>query len=293
MEKVVAHTQMAAKRIKSYVILTIAAVIYAAAISLFLDPNNIAPGGVTGISILVNRFTAIPTGTVNLLINVPIVLLGLWKFGWRFICSTMYALALITGFINAFASHGAVTDDLLIASVIGGALIGVALALVFKAGATTGGIDIIVKVVRTKRRHIKTNILFLTFDSMVILASWIVFQNMTVAFYAGIAVITDSIVMDKILYGSDEAKLIFVISTKPEQVKLRIFDELDTTATIIPARGAYTNEPKELLMVVTRKQMYPKLEEIVKDEDTAAFMIVSSASEIFGEGYKDITRDKL
>lgn len=282
-----------AKRVKCYVILTVAAAIYAVAISLFLDPNNIAPGGVTGISILVNRFTAIPTGTVNLLINIPIVILGLWKFGWRFIFSTMYELALITVFINTLASYGAVTEDLLIASVIGGALIGVALALVFKAGATTGGIDIVVKVVRTKRRHIKTNILFLVFDSMVILASWIVFQDLIVAFYAGIAVMTDSIVMDKILYGSDEAKLTYIISTKPAQVKQRIFDELDITATIITARGAYTNEPKELLMVVTRKQMYPKLEEIVKDEDTSAFMIVSSASEIFGEGYKDITRDKI
>ena len=282
-----------AKSVKRYVILTAAAVIYAVAISLFLDPNNIAPGGVTGISILVNRFTAIPTGTMNLLINIPIVILGLWKFGWRFIFSTMYELALITVFINAFASRGAVTDDLLIASVTGGALIGVALALVFRAGATTGGIDIVVKVVRTKRRHIKTNILFLAFDSMVILASWIVFQDLTVAFYAGIAVVTDSIVMDKILYGSDEAKLTYIISSEPEQVKQRIFDELDITATIITARGAYTNEPKQLLMVVTRKQMYPKLEEIVKDEDTAAFMIVSSASEIFGEGYKDITRDKM
>lgn len=281
------------KRVKCYVILTAAAVIYAAAISLFLDPNNIAPGGVTGISILVNRFTGIPTGTLNMFINIPIVLLGLWKFGWRFICSTIYALALITVFINGFASRGAVTDDLLIASVIGGAMIGVALALVFKAGATTGGIDIIVKVVRTKRKHIKTNILFLVFDSMVILASWIVFQNMTVAFYAGIAVVTDSIVMDKILYGSDEAKLTYIISTNPAQMKQRIFDELDITATIITARGAYTNEPKELLMIVTRKQMYPRLEEIVKDEDTSAFMIVSSASEIFGEGYKDIMGDKI
>lgn len=282
-----------AKRVKSYVILTAAAVIYAAAISLFLDPNNIAPGGVTGISILVNRFTKIPTGTVNMLINIPIVLLGLWKFGWRFIFSTMYVLALITVFINTFAAHGAVTSDLLIASVLGGALIGVALALVFKAGATTGGIDIIVKVVRTRRRHIKTNILFLIFDSTVILASWLVFQDLTVAFYAGIAVATDSIVMDKILYGSDEAKLVYVISTKPMQVKQRLFDELDTTATIITARGAYTNEPKEVLMIVTRKQMYPRLEEIVKDEDTSAFMIVSSASEIFGEGYKDITMEKI
>ena len=285
--------EAAVKNLKNYVILTAAAVIYAVAISLFLDPNNIAPGGVTGISILVNRFTKIPTGTVNMMINIPIVLLGLWKFGWRFICSTMYELALITVFINSLAAYGAVTDDLLIAAVIGGALIGVALALVFKAGATTGGIDIIVKVVRTKRRHIKTNILFLAFDSMVILASWMVFQDLTVAFYAGIAVITDSIVMDKILYGSDEAKMIFVICDKPEQVKQRLFGELDLTATIIPAKGAYTNAPKEMLMIVTRKQVYPKLEEVVKDEDASAFMIVSSASEIFGEGYKDITREKI
>ena len=293
MEEVVKQTKKAARKVKSYVILTAAAIIYAAAISLFLDPNNIAPGGVTGISILVNRFTRIPTGTVNMLINVPIVLLGLWKFGWRFICSTLYVLSLITVFINSFAVHGPVTDDLLIAAVLGGALIGVALALVFKAGATTGGIDIIIKVVRTRRRHIKTNILFLAFDSMVILASWLVFQDMTVAFYAGIAVITDSIVMDKILYGSDEAKLTYIVSVKPEQVKKRLFDELDTTATIIMARGAYTNAPKEVLMIVTRKQIYPKLEEIVKDEDASAFMIVTSASEIFGEGYKDITRDKI
>ncbi len=286
-------TKRAAKKTKNYVILTAAAVIYAVAISLFLDPNNIAPGGVTGISILVNRFTAIPTGTMNLLINIPIVLLGLWKFGWRFICSTMYVLALITVFINALASYGAMTDDLLIAAVIGGALIGAALALVFMAGATTGGIDIIVKVVRTKRKHIKTNILFLLFDSMVILASWIVFRDLTVAFYAGIAVVTDSVVMDKILYGSDEAKLTYIVSAKPAQMKQRLFDELDTTATVITARGAYTNAPKELLMIVTRKQIYPKLEEIVKDEDPTAFMIVSSASEIFGEGYKDITRDKI
>ncbi len=287
------QTKRAAKKAKNYVILTAAAVIYAIAISLFLDPNNIAPGGVTGISILVNRFTAIPTGTMNLLINIPIVLLGLWKFGWRFICSTMYVLALITVFINALASYGAMTDDLLIAAVIGGALIGAALALVFMAGATTGGIDIIVKVVRAKRKHIKTNILFLLFDSMVILASWIVFRDLTVAFYAGIAVVTDSVVMDKILYGSDEAKLTYIVSAKPAQMKQRLFDELDTTATVITARGAYTNAPKELLMIVTRKQIYPKLEEIVKDEDPTAFMIVSSASEIFGEGYKDITRDKI
>ena len=286
-------TQKAAKKVKNYIILTIAAMIYAMSISLFLDPNNIAPGGVTGIAILINRFVAIPTGTINFLLNIPIVGLGLWKFGWRFICSTMYTLAMITIFMNQIASYGAVTQDLLIAAVLGGLLLGVALALVFRAGATTGGADIIVKVLRTRWKHIKTNVLFLCFDTMVVVASWIVFQDLTVAFYAGVAVVIDSIVMDKILYGFDEARLTYIISTNPEQMKQRILSELDITATIITARGAYTNQLKELLMIVTRKQVYPKLEEIVKDEDTSAFMIVSSANEIFGEGYKDITRDKV
>lgn len=290
MKKIVGKTT---NRVKNYIILTVAALIYAVAVSLFLDPNNIAPGGVTGIAILVSRFVPIATGTVNLLINVPIVLLGLWKFGWRFICSTMYALAMITVFINAFEVYGAVTEDLLIAAVIGGALIGSALALVFKAGATTGGADIIVKVLRTKWKHIKTNTLFLVFDSIVIIASWIVFHDLTVAFYAGVAVVTTSAVMDRILYGSDEARLTYIISSNPEQMKQRILDELEITATIITARGAYSNAPRELLMIAVRKQMYPKLEEIVKDEDVSAFMIVSSANEIYGEGYKDITKEKI
>lgn len=281
------------KAVTRYFILTAAALIYAVAISLFLNPNDIAPGGVTGVSILVNRFVPLPVGTINLLLNVPIVALGLWKFGWRFIASTMYTLAMTTVFIDTLSPFGAVTDDLLIAAVLGGALIGVSLAYVFKAGATTGGADIIVKVMRTKWQHIKTNMLFLAFDSMVIVASWIVFRDLTVAFYAGIAVAVDSVVMDRVLYGSDEAKLFFIISKEPTKMKQRIMGELDITTTIVPAVGAYTKEQKEMLMVVTRKQMAPKLEEIVKDEDSGAFMIIASANEIYGEGYKDITRDKL
>ena len=206
---------------------------------------------------------------------------------------SMYALFMITVFMNTLSPLGAVTQDLLIGAVIGGALIGVALALVFKSGATTGGADIIIKVMRTKWKHIKTNILFLAFDSMVIVASWIVFRDLTVAFYAGVAVVIDSIVMDKVLYGSDEAKLIFIISSEPTKMKQRIMGELDITTTIIPAIGAYTKEQKEMLMVVMRKQMAPKLEEIVKDEDKDAFMIIASANEIYGQGYKDITREKL
>jgi uncharacterized membrane-anchored protein YitT (DUF2179 family) len=279
--------------IKKYLFISVGAFIYSAAISLFLDPNNLAPGGVSGVAILISRFINIKTGTINMILNAPIILLGLWKFGGRFICSTFYALLLITVFINRLGAYSAVTSDPIIASVIGGVLVGLSIAMVMRAGATTGGSDIIVKVLRTKWRHIKTNVLFLGFDCAVILASWLVFKDMTVSFYAGVSVVVSSKVIDYVLYGPDEAKLIFIITDEQERLKDKILAELDTTATIIPAIGAYTNTQKEMLMIVTRKQMAPQIEEIVKREDRRAFMIVSSASEIYGEGYKDITRDLL
>ncbi len=287
------HTKSIIKEIRNCALISVASVIYAIAISMFLNPNDIAPGGITGVAILINRFTKIPVGTLNLILNIPIVLLGLWKFGFRFIISTLYALGLIAVLTNKFASYGAITNDLLIASVLGGCLVAIALAMIFKAGATSGGTDIIIKILRLKWKHIKTNVFFLIMDSMVILASWIVFRDMTVAFYGGVAVVISSKVMDYWLYGSDEAKLIYIISTQPEKIKQRIMEELEITATVIQAKGAYSGDEREVLMTVMRKQMAPRAEEIVKEEDKHAFMIVSSASEIFGEGYKDIMRDGI
>lgn len=293
MKKVTWNLKNSIKWIKNYSMISVAAFFYAAAVSLFLDPNNIAPGGITGVAILLNRYIDIPVGTWNLLINIPIVLLGLWKFGFRFILSTMYALGLITIFTNALALYGPVTDDLLIAAVLGGGFVAVALSLIFKAGATTGGTDIIIKILRLKWKHIKTSVLFLGMDIVVILASWVVFRDMTVAFYAGIAVVVNSKVMDYLLYGSDEAKLIYIITENSAKMKQRILEELEITATIINGKGAYTGEQKEILMVVVRKQVAPRVEQIVKEEEREAFMIVSSASEIFGQGYKDIMRDRI
>lgn len=287
------HTKSIIKEIRNCALISVASVIYAIAISMFLNPNDIAPGGITGVAILINRFTKIPVGTLNLILNIPIVLLGLWKFGFRFIISTLYALGLIAVLTNKFASYGAITNDLLIASVLGGCMVAIALAMIFKAGATSGGTDIIIKILRLKWKHIKTNVFFLIMDSMVILASWIVFRDMTVAFYGGVAVVISSKVMDYWLYGSDEAKLIYIISTQPEKIKQRIMEELEITATVIQAKGAYSGDEREVLMTVMRKQMAPRAEEIVKEEDKHAFMIVSSASEIFGEGYKDIMRDGI
>lgn len=144
-----------------YLLITAGAVIYGIGVSSFLDPNNLAPGGVTGIAMILNRLTRLPTGTGLLLINVPILAAGLWKFGFRFLVSTLYATFMCSVFTNFFARFGAVTTDPLLAALAGGAVMAVGLAMVFRAGATTGGTDIIVKFLRQKYRHLKTGNIFL------------------------------------------------------------------------------------------------------------------------------------
>ena len=279
--------------LRDYAIITIASFIYAVAVSLFLDPNSLAPGGVTGISIIFNRLTSLETGTWIFIINIPIMLLGVWKFGIRFILSTFYCTAATSFFTNILAPMGALTDDLFLASVVGGSLQAVAIGWVFKAGATTGGTDIIVKVIRIKFPYLKTGSIFLITDAIIVTTSAFVFGDINKALYAGMVVFITSTVLDIVLYGRDGAKLIYIISDKSEIITKRLLEELDVGATYVNGSGAYSGVEKRVIMCAIKKQLSPKAEEIVKQEDPVAFMIVTSASEIFGEGYKSIFSEKL
>lgn len=276
-----------------YVVITGACVLYGIAISLFLDPNNIAPGGVSGIAIMLNRLTHIETGTMILIINIPILLVGLWKFGLRFLISTIYATAVSSLFTNFFAGYPVFTRDPLLAAVAGAALVAVALGLIFKCGATTGGTDIIVKLLRLKFPHLKTGRLFLLVDMMIVLISAFVFKNTDTALYALLAVMMMSVIFDAVLYGTDGAKLIYIISDNWQEISSRILEELDVGVTYLEGEGAYSNMKKRVIMCVVRKQIAPQIEEVVKEEDGDAFMIVSSAAEIYGEGYKNIFSEKI
>lgn len=283
----------ARRRLKDYLSITAASFIYAAAVSLFLDPNSLAPGGVTGISIIMNRLTDLETGTWMLLINIPILSIGIWKFGWRFILSTMYCTAMTSLFTNYLVPYGPVTTDPLLAVLAGGVLMAVSLGMVFKAGATTGGTDIIVKLLRLRFPYLKTGSLFLITDALIVTVSAFVFQNIDVALYAGLVVVVNSLLLDVVLYGRDGAKLIFIIADRSEKIVERLLAELDVGATYISGSGAYSGKDKKVIMCVIKKQLSPKAEEIVRQEDPLAFMIVTSATEIFGEGYKSIFSEKI
>ncbi len=281
------------KMIKDYVLITIACAVYSVAISMFLDPNSLAPGGVTGIAIILNRLIPVETGTLILLINVPILLLGAWKFGLRFSLSTIYSTVLISLFTNLLTNVKVVTSDPLLAALVGGSLSAIGIGWVFKAGATTGGTDIIIKLLRIKMPHLRTGGLFLAMDAVIVALSAFVFKDIDVALYAGLTVFVISLVLDLVLYGRDEAKLMFIISDKSEEITRRLLEELDIGVTHMRGSGAFSGKDKQVILCAAKKSIAPKTEVIVKEEDPQAFMIITSATEIYGEGYKSYFSEKL
>lgn len=276
-----------------YLVIPAAAVLYGAGISLFLDPNNLAPGGVSGIAVILNRLSGVETGTLYFLLNVPIMILGVWKFGWRFIVRTAYAIVMTSFFTNMLARYGALTDDPLLAALAGSVLIAVGIGLVFKAGATTGGTDVIIKVIRQKYRHLKTGFLFQCTDIVIVTISGLVFRDLNIALYALIAVLITGKALDYVLYGGDEAKMIYIITGKASRIGTRLLKDVDVGITYLQGKGGWTGQEKQVIFCVVRRQLGPQIEEIVKEEDPSAFMIITSASEIYGEGYKDLFAESL
>lgn len=281
------------QKAKKYVIITAAAFLYAVGVSLFTDPNNMAPGGVTGIAIILSRVIPVNTGTLIMLINIPILIFAVWKFGIALTVSTIYATALISFFTNVLAVYGAATDDILLAALVGGSLTAISIGVIFRAGATTGGMDIIVKALRLRFPHLKTGKIFFAADALVVTLSGIVFRDLNAALYAAISAICTSVVMDIVLYGRDEAKLLYIISSRAEEIAGRLLSDLDIGVTYIKGQGAYSGDNKRVIMCVVKKPVSPRAEDIVKQEDPNSFMIITSATEVFGEGYKSYFSERV
>ena len=286
-------SKKAVRLFKKLVIILAGTFIYAAGIGLFLDPNELAPGGVVGLSVILSHSVGVETGTWYFLLNIPIVILGWWKFGGKFISYSFLAVAFNSIFTNIFGHFSAITDNLFLASIAGSILVGTGIGLVLRTGATTGGMDIVIKVLRKKYPAIKTSTFFITFDIIIVAIAGFVFKDFNLAMYAFITVALQGRVMDFILYGSDEARLIYIVSDQTEEMLPRILEELEIGATVLTGKGGYSKKEREIIMCVIKKRGTPKLEEIVKEVDGKAFMIITSANEIYGEGYKNILVDQL
>lgn len=271
--------------------ITMASLLYAVGVGVFLNPNNLAPGGVSGIAIILKKiFPVLPgVGMLILIINIPIMIVGWKKFGPRFIISTSYALVISSLFIDIIPKLidvNSVSDNPMLSSIIGGAAFGLAIGLLFRMETTTGGMDIIVKIVRGKYPHLKTGQIYLLLDIVILIASAFAFSNVEVALYAAIAIYVSTLVMDKAIYIGDEATLIYIMSKKRKQIADYMMKELDVGVTFIKSKGAYSNTDGEIIMCVMRKQRLAKVRTALKETDPEAFMIITSANEVFGEGFK-------
>ena len=286
-----------AKLFLQLVTISLGCVAYASGLILFLNPNDLAPGGVSGVSIMLNRFIPVEVGTLILLFNIPLLIIAFIKFGAKFTAMTAFATALsstIMDLMGAFLPPDyAVTKDKLLAGIFGGALMAFGMGVIFRAGGTTGGSDILIRLLRRKFRHLKTSTIFLITDCIIVGVSALVFGNIEAALYAGIALAVNSTVLDYVLYGSNGARMIFIVTEHPDEINKVLTEKVNTGSTVIKGEGAYTGREKTILMVVAKKHRFPKIRDAVGAADPNSFMIVSSASEIFGNGYLSIFANEL
>ncbi len=270
----------------------LASVLIAVSIKSFQAPNQIIGGGVAGIATLVNFLTGLPIGTVSFLINVPLLLVGYRKIGRRFILSTLRVLVILAvtmDYLLAWipAYHG----NLLLAALFGGAFAGFGYGLVLMRGSSTGGVDIIVRMIQRQRPHLSFGNVILMLDLVIVSAAVFVYRNVEVVLYAVVLIFVSTQVIDRIISGADLRKLVLVISKDCPQIAKRVISEISRGATLLRAEGAYSGADTRMMVCVVETQELFRLKCAVRSIDPSAFVIVAEAAEILGQGFKPIDHE--
>lgn len=275
--------------VKRYLLILAGCVSFSVGVACFYEPSSLAPGGVSGIALIIHAvFPLLPIGFWLLVINVPLILIGAKIFGRRFFIDTLFAVGVSALFTDIFSSRvNALTHDAVLGATAGGVLVALGLGIVLRCGATTGGVDIAVKLLKLRLRHVNTGIAFLAFDGAVVLTSWVVLGDVDAALYSVLALAAQTVVLDKILYGADGAMLVYVISVSNGRISERARAELDVGATMLYGQGEHTGKSREILLIVVRPRRLPAVRDIIKEEDAAAFVIVTRSVAVFGNGFKD------
>lgn len=263
------------------------AVLFATGVCCFTAPNQIAPGGVTGIATILNYLAGFPIGITSFVLNLPLLLLALRVWGRPLTLKTLKSVAvlsLVTDLI--FPWIPVYTGNPLLAALFGGVCMGSGLAVVFLRGSTTGGTDIIGRYIQTKIPHVQIGRVLLMIDAVILAASALVYSNIETFLYGLAAMYTSSQVMDSILYGVNTGKIAFIVSSEREAIARAVIDKLERGGTFLKGQGAYSDENRDVLLCAVRLQQFPQLKKIVFEIDPNAFVMAVSADEILGYGFK-------
>ena len=275
------------RSIIDYLFFLAGSALYAFGFAYFIEPNNISPGGLTGIAAIINYLLYLPTGAVSFCLNIPLLTLGFKKMGSNFVIKTLFVTAVTSVLIDLFA---AVLPDFkgerLLAAIFGGALSGFGLSLVMLRGATTGGIDIIAVILKQKFPYLGIGRLVLILDSIVITLAAVCYREIESALFAVVAIFISGNLLDAMLYGSDKGRLVFIVTNKGREVAKAIFNEINRGVTILPSYGAYENKNNQALICALKVNEVDNAIKTVSQADPNAFTVVTVTGGIFGRGFK-------
>lgn len=275
------------KKAVPYLWIILASAVYAVGFNWCYVPNGIAFGGLTGVAQIINAVLPwAPIGTVVILLNIPLFLLG-WKLlGGRLLVTSLFAMAVSSVFIDVLDSLVQFPPmNPLLACIYGGVLIGVSLGVIFQQGATTGGTDLIARLLKLPLPWLPVGKLLMAVDLVVIVAVALAFRSLDSALYGVVSLYISTLVMDGVLYGMDNAKVAYIISDRPQEIIRSISTELDRGVTILRGAGAWSGEAKDVLMCAFKQKQIVALKRAVKETDPSAFLIVCDAHEVLGQGF--------
>ena len=284
-----------AQRVKSYGIITLGALIYALAFDAFVAPNRFAMGGLTGLAQIINALVpALPVGVLSFLMNVPLFLAG-WKLiGGHLLVSSLYAMAVSSLAIDGIALvYQFAPMDPMLSALCGGALMGVGYGMVFSQGATTGGTDIVARILKLKFPWLPMGELVLVPDAVVLFLAVLAFGQIEAALYGAIALFVSAKVMDAVLYGLDTSKVAYIVTAQPRAITDAIIQQLDRGVTILHGEGGYSGEEKQVLLCAFNQKQIVPLKRLVNQLDPEAFLIVCNAHEVLGLGFRRYQQDGL
>lgn len=282
------------KHILSYLKIAVGCLIFSIGYNLFLAPGGLNAGGITGLcSVLVEVIGFGSIGLFNAIINIPLFAIGGIKIGKKFFLDSLIGMILVSIFIDLFAFLPNPELNVLLCAVYGGAVCGVGLGIVFSTGGSTGGSDIIVRLLKLKYQHIPVGVITIIFDAFVAALTGLVFKNMEVCLYTGFCILVCGYVIDAVVYKFDYSKVVIIITKEYDLVAKEIGDRLERGSTFLNGQGVYSGKDTKVILTAVKKQQIGELKELVVEIDPNAFIIVQEAHQVLGDGFARYSKYNL
>lgn len=274
--------------------IVVGCVLFSIGFAFFLEPNNVNAGGITGLAMIVVHLLDFGTvGLFTMLINLPLFVVSGIKIGKKFFVGSLVGLTLSSVLLDALAVVPHPVIEPLVAALYGGLLCGIGLGIVFGAGASTGGSDIVVRLLKLKYENVPIGTIGIIFDAVVVVLTGLVFWDISKALYSGVTIFVCGQVIDAVVYRFDYSKVALIITKEHEEIARQIDLRLDRGATYLNGEGSFNRQDMKIVLSVVKKQQVAELKRLVMEIDPAAFVVVQEAHQVLGEGFSRYSKDSL